>query len=598
MIRRRFVALGLTAAMLMLAGCTPASNTPSATGEDTIIIDNQEVSTPTETEDMVIEIPEETTPPEPTEEEKLQMAKEERAILEEKRKEQYGEFYVPLPAVDSTKTLETVEAKSLYITNYVAGFSFSEENINKYVDYVNYLNGTYEGAFDVNSIQYVNKLEKALALCKATEVNALVIDVKGDDGHVAWESDIDIVNTLNSNWVVSLENYENLMSYLEANDIYTIARVVTFKDPYLAKKMPEHAIQLKAGGVYVDYSGYSWVNPFDKYVWDYTLAIAKEAALRGFNEIQFDYVRFPDNAIYYNSITEFPHREGKDKDEAIEAFLTYAKEELDPYSVHTSADVFGIITRTWDDKPEDIGQTWRKIAAQTDSICPMIYPSHYGPNWYGFATPDQNPYGVLRGAIMESIEKTSLQEESAAIRPWIQGFTATWVDNYRYYDHIAISDQIIAGVELGVNEYIIWSPDNNYDPRIFFYHDRVNPNTLAENEDLISRTPEEALIKFLTAQKYTRYSHLYKLTSYKERVASFDEFALALEEKNCTLTNYTLGTTTALDDGSYDILVSGTYTSNDGVAEFTDAVYHVFKEKGVYKVRMPEMTFIQPTTED
>ena len=133
-----------------------------------------------------------------------------------------------------------------------------------------------------------------------------------------------------------------------------------FKDKNFAVKNPEHSIQRKSGGTWLDPNSGNipWINPFDQYVWDYNVAIAKEASLIGFDEIQFDYVRFPDGSKTYNPITEFPGRKGRDKDEAIAEFLEYSRKELEPYKVNLGADVFGLITRTWDDYPEDIGQTW------------------------------------------------------------------------------------------------------------------------------------------------------------------------------------------------------------------------------------------------
>ncbi|MEL7657457.1 MAG: putative glycoside hydrolase, partial [Bacillota bacterium] len=300
----------------------------------------------------------------------------------------------------------------------------------------------------------INKLEKALGICEATEINALVIDIKNDDGVVAWNSNIDIINQIKSNSSAPFKNYEKLMNYLKEKNIYPIARIVAFKDPYFAEVKSDHAIQLKSGGIYKDYSGKMWVNPFDDYVWKYVLAISKEAALRGFQEIQYDYVRFPDDAKTYNPITEFPGRNGRDKDEGIEDFLKYAKSELEPYHVYMSADVFGIITHSWDDKPEDIGQTWRKIANQADYICPMIYPSHYGPGLYGFNVPDQHPYEIVRLSLLEAIERNAAEKNPGIIRPWIQGFSAPWVKGHIDYDAKTISVQLAASMELGIDEYI------------------------------------------------------------------------------------------------------------------------------------------------
>lgn len=245
-----------------------------------------------------------------SEEERRQILLEEREDHERSRQDEMGEFYVPLPPLDGENELQTQKAKALYLTGNVAGFKFQEEDIEYYSDYVLALSGQSGETPDSSRLGDVNKLEVALGIAKASEINSLVIDVKNDHGLITWESDLEIVNTVGSSINPPFRDYQPLMDYLEENGIYTIARVVAFKDPIFAAANPAHAILLKEGGVYLDNAGESWVNPFDQYVWDYVVAVSKEAALRGFDEIQYDYVRFPDNARYYNPITEFP--EGKE----------------------------------------------------------------------------------------------------------------------------------------------------------------------------------------------------------------------------------------------------------------------------------------------
>lgn len=321
------------------------------------------------------------------------------------------------------------------------------------------------------------------------------------------------------------------------------------------------------------------------------IAVSKEAALRGFNEIQYDYVRFPDRAAYYNPITEFPGRNGRDKDEAIEDFLAFARKELKPYNVHIAADVFGIITHSWDDIPDDIGQTWRKVANQVDYICPMIYPSHYGTGLYGYDLPDKHPYEISRFALMEAIERNAAQKKPATIKPWFQGFSATWLNGHLKYDAIAISDQMVAASELGVEEYIIWNSGNNYDPMSFFYHDRIDKTTLAEDKDIMDRTPEIALERFLKAQKSIRYTHLYLLTPIQDRPEDYDDFVEGLKKSHPVLKSHTVLSIKKNEDMGYLANVSVSYISDLGVFESEMAEYGIIVENGVYKVRMPEITW-------
>lgn len=517
--------------------------------------------------------------------EELAKLQKERDTLEAQRKEALGEFYVPLPAVGTEKKAKTVEAKTLYVSSTVAGMTFDKEKVAYYAKYIKALSGESGEAADSSRLSELNKLEKILGIVEATEVNALVIDIKNDDGVVSWTSDIGIVNTIKSNESNPMKNYAELMTYLKSKDVYTIARIVAFKDPYFAKQFSQHAIQLKAGGVYKDKSGKVWVNPFDEYVWKYIVAISEEAALRGFDEIQYDYVRFPDGASYYNPITDFPGRNGRDKDEGIEDFLKYASKELKPYNVNLSADVFGIITHSWDDKPEDIGQTWRKVADNTNYICPMVYPSHYGAGNYNFAVPDQHPYEVVRLSMMEALEKNAAEKNPAKIRPWIQGFTAAWVGGHITYNASTISKQIVACAELGINEYIIWSASNNYDPMIFYYKDKINKNIRVSGQDILARTPEDTVKKYLDAQKNKRYSSLYLLTAIGDRSEDYDQFVTDMEESGQVLKSYDSLVVTANDDKkTYTATMNATYTKSDGTTETKPVKYKIALENDVYKV--------------
>lgn len=562
---------------ILLSACSLKEKLPSVGKTDTVV----EEETPKE--------------PELTEEEKQKILQDERAELEKTRKEELGEFYVPLPPLGEENELVTVKAKTLYITGNVAGFKFQEEDIDYYAEYINALNGTSGKSPDASRLDEVSKLEKVLGIAKASEINALVIDIKNDDGHITWNSDMEIVEGVGATVNAPFTDYGPLFKYLKENEIYTIARIVAFKDPLFAKAKPEHAILLKAGGVYLDNNGESWVNPFSEYVWDYVVGLSKEAALRGFDEIQYDYVRFPDRAAYYNPITEFPGRNDRNKDEGIEDFLAYARKELKPYNVHISADVFGIVTHSWDDIPDDIGQTWRKVANQVEYICPMIYPSHYGPGLYGYDVPDRYPYEIARLAVMEGIERNAAQKNPATIRPWFQGFSAPWVKGNIKYDAKAISDQMVAARELGVDEYIIWSANNNYDPMSFFYEDRVD-KTIKEDTDIMDRTPEVTLGMFLKAERSVRYSQLYLLTPIGDREEDYDMFVEEMKKTNPVLNSYEIISIDKNDNG-FTAKVNVSYKSDLGTYSNESAEYEIINENQVFKVKTPEIEWVEKKEE-
>lgn len=506
-----------------------------------------------------------------------------RSEREEKRKAEYKEFYVPLKPLDNPYIPTRKTVKGLYMKAHVAGSKFRTSQVSGYADYVKRLIGEKKGAVDEAIENETTTIEKMLGIIEATEVNALVIDIKEDGGYVTWPTDIKGVADIQREHPLDFEYYEPLLQYCKEKGIYTIARIVAFKDPYLAEKFPEHAMQLKTGGLYRDGSGTPWVNPFDHFVWEYVVSIAKEAALRGFDEINFDYVRFPDNAAVYNETADFPGRDGKRKDKNIEDFLIYAGKELTPYDVFLSADVFGIVTQSWDDS-DDIGQTWRKISRVVDVICPMIYPSHYGTGWYGFDVPDQEPYDVTRAALREAIEKNASQEHVPVIRPWIQGFTATWVQGYKEYTPEVIADQIIAAHELGIEEYLVWNAENVYDPMTFVYQDRIH-KVDTDTQDLLGRTAQEALEMYLMAQKKQKTKEEYLLTPPALRTSEFDDFDRYIREvTNRKLFEYGIDEIRERDGGGYEAEVSGLYNSLLGVHEMDHEQFLILKEHGVWKI--------------
>lgn len=522
-----------------------------------------------------------------TTENPAQEAVAEREKLEAERREKYGKMYVPLPALGEEREKKNVTAKGIFLTAEAAAQSFSQETVDAYAQAVE--NGTWD------SVE-ANSLERILGMLKATEMNTLVIDVKNDSGFVTHDSNIELVKELDATYSVTHDGFRDLMQYARDNDIYMIARVVCFKDEYFADKNPDHAIQLAEGGVYRDGAGTAWVNPFDRYVQDYVIAIAKEAVLLGFDEVQFDYVRFPDGAATYNPITVFPGREDRDKDEAIRDFLAYAREELAPYNANVSADVFGIITHTWDDSPEDIGQTWTLIAPEVDAISPMIYPSHYSTGWYGYDVPDQHPYGVLYQSMQEAIERNAAVKNPGKIRPWIQGFTASWVDGYLDYGPQQISDQIVACRDLGIEEYLIWAVTNKYDPRIVQYEDRINQVPRSENQDLLDNTPTDALERFLRAQYNESYIVQFLMSPQSVTGTDYEAYSAQLETAGVELMSYEVGEATAAADG-FIVKANATYEGPEGIAELVGGDYTLTREGGVWKVTPPTLTF-QPKPEE
>ena len=397
---------------------------------------------------------------------------------------------------------------------------------------------------------------------------------------------------MNKETSIPIKDIGNMLKTLKEYDIYTIGRIVTFKDKNFAVLSPEHSIQLKTGGTWLDPNSGNipWINPFDKYVWDYNIAIAKEASLLGFDEIQFDYVRFPDGAQKYNPIVEFPGRDGRDKDEAIAEFLGYAKEQLEPYKVNIGADVFGIITRTWDDYPEDLGQTWILMGENVDNLAPMVYPSHYSTGWYQLENPNANPYLVVKGAMEEAIEKNSSMENPPVIRPWIQDFDWKGI----VYGPDKVRDQIIAAKELGINEYMVWNPGNLYDPYAFIPTEKEKNSVypLDKGElDYKENSPADAADKYLAGMLYSRYSYMYLMTPVNDREKTFDSFVETQEASKEKLLSYkVLGYEMDGNDENKAMVelyykVELKNGDNSEIIEKDNAKWEAVKENNIWKIK-------------
>lgn len=308
-----------------------------------------------------------------------------------------------------------------------------------------------------------NKYMKELVdLVDETEINTMVIDIKNDSGEITYDMDLPLANEIDStqNYI---RNIEDLIQTLKEKNVYLIARVVAFKDPILANEKPELSIKNADGSVFRDKSGLAWVNPYNKEVWEYLMDISKKAADLGFDEIQYDYIRFSTDSRMKGA--DFgPEAKTKSKTEIITEFTKYAKDTMEPYQVAISADVYGIIIDSKVDA-DIVGQDYVEMAKNLDYISPMVYPSHYADGSYGIDYPDTKPYELIRKT-MELSKKVlatiPADEERATVRPWLQDFTATWLAHHIIYNGKEIKDQIKGVYDAGYEEWILWNGSNHY----------------------------------------------------------------------------------------------------------------------------------------
>lgn len=349
-------------------------------------------------------------------------------FIEEESPEDIDEQDVSSNKVVSSNRTEKVKAKGIYVTGPVAG----SDKINELID-----------------------------LVKETELNSMVIDIKNDNGEITYKMEHDLVQEINAG-TNYIKDIKGLIKELKEQDIYLIARIVAFKDPLLAENKPEYSLKNTDGSLFRDNAGLGWINPYDERVWDYLVEISLEAIKIGFDEIQFDYIRFSTDSGM-KSVDFGPQADEKSKIQIINEFTQYAYEKLSPYA-YVSADVYGAIIDSEIDQ-EIVGQDYLEIAKYLDYICPMIYPSHYSDGSYGIVYPDLEPYNLILASLQASKEVLSQVEEGthiADVRPWLQDFTAPWIANYQKYGAQQIREQIEGVYDAGYEEWILWNGSNNY----------------------------------------------------------------------------------------------------------------------------------------
>ena len=305
------------------------------------------------------------------------------------------------------------------------------------------------------------RMEEIIQLVEETELNTVVIDVKNDDGYVTYAMSSETVEALGAR-VKYVKDMPALIERLHEKDIYVIARIVAFRDPHLAEVKPEWSVHRTNGTIYYDNSGLAWVNPYKREVWDYLLEVAECAVADGFDEIQFDYVRFS-TEIKSGEVDYGEDSATVSKTEIITEFTQYAHDRLSPLGVPVSADVFGtIIDNSYDSSI--VGQDYAAIGSNLDIICPMIYPSHYASGVYNQKYPNSAPYEMITGAMKASDTALSglTEVDKPIVRPWLQDFTATWISPYHSYGAEEVRAQIQAVYDSGYNEWILWNASNRY----------------------------------------------------------------------------------------------------------------------------------------
>lgn len=316
-------------------------------------------------------------------------------------------------------------------------------------------------------------LDNLIQYMKEVGLNSVVIDVKGDYGDIMY--DLNKEDKLYKENTYDYYDVNKVLKKLEDNDIYPIARIVTFKDTLLAEEKPEWSFKNEDGSLWENGNNESFINPFMQEVWDYNLGVAISAAEAGFKDIQFDYVRFPEGfETYSDSLKYDKGHYGTDDDDnknrvhAITDFVHYAKSKLELYDVQVSVDIFGY-SATEGEAP-GIGQNFKALSEEADVMSSMIYPSHWGPGYFGIDAPDTEPFEVVDQYIQAELDIYNNVKNPPTSRPWLQDFTASYLGsgNYINYGGKEVMEQVRALEEHGVHEFLLWDASNEYSRDVNF----------------------------------------------------------------------------------------------------------------------------------
>jgi len=334
-----------------------------------------------------------------------------------------------------------------------------QEPISKAPKIINAVYLTSWSATNQKTVDYV------IDIAKNTEINAVVIDVKDWSGHIAYDTQVAEAEKYNAERKI-IPDIKAFLEKFKKEGIYTIARIAVFQDPVLAFAKPELAVRQKTDTslIWLDNSGLSWVDPASKESWSYNTAIAKDALSQGFDEINFDYIRFPTDGDLQNM--SFPFWDGMTpKNLIIREFFKYLRKEL-PKAV-LSVDLFGLTTVNKDDL--GVGQIIEYGYESFDYVCPMVYPSHYAPGFKGYENPADYPYEVIEFSMQRALKRmkdyNQEYQKNAKLRPWIQDFDLRAEYNK---EQVRLEiDAILNSLGEDFSGFMVWNSENIYTTEAF-----------------------------------------------------------------------------------------------------------------------------------
>ncbi len=304
------------------------------------------------------------------------------------------------------------------------------------------------------------RINYVIDLAKNTEINAVVIDIKDWSGHISYNTEVLEAQEYNAERFL-IADVKALVERFHKEGIYTIARITVFQDPVLAWSRPDLAIRRKSDNslLWLDKSGLAWIDPASKESWYYNIAIAKDVLNKGFDELNFDYIRFPSDGDMGDLSFSLWNSTSTTRVSVISDFYAYLREEF-PDAV-LSADIFGLITEKSD---LGVGQKIEDAYQYFDFVCPMVYPSHYASMYLGYENPAEYPYEVIKNAMENGLIKLNAFKQATStkskLRPWLQDFDlgADYKKEEVELEIKAVKDAL--GDDF--SGFMLWSPDNFY----------------------------------------------------------------------------------------------------------------------------------------
>lgn len=359
-------------------------------------------------------------------------------------------FLFVLPKAMSVRYVSL--AKNYPINNSISSTSIEKIFVPSYVSTPEPLKGIYMTSWVASSESLRGNLVK---LIEETEINAVVIDVKDYSGKVVFSIQNNQKLKDFGSEEIRVKDMQEFIETLHKKGIYVVARIAVFQDQYFVKHRPDLAVKNSSGAsVWKDRKGISWIDPGSKEYWDYVVLIAKESRRVGFDEINFDYIRFPSDGNMQD--ISYPFSSTTPKHIVMRNFFQYLHNELMDSGLKISADLFGMVTTAQDDM--GIGQLLEDALPYFDYIMPMVYPSHYPPTFQGFSNPEAHPYEIVNFAMGEAVKRANLASTTPnKLRPWLQDFGLKMT-----YGPSEIKAQIKATNDVGLTSWILWSPSNKY----------------------------------------------------------------------------------------------------------------------------------------